>query len=83
MSGSDLADKFGDDYKGKYAKYKQLLNSSKRKKHIDDNIKIAEIFEDLKKTLDAINLDTFDQVHKSYFLNEFFPQIVKILINQK
>lgn len=80
----DIASKFGADYKGKYARYRQIINASKfPTTFLEDTATLPEVIDDLKATLDAVQLQDFDPAHKADFINEHFPQMVKLLLCQK
>lgn len=46
-------------------------------------MEISQIIDDLSITLDAISMNAYDEAHCAAFTNEFFPQIVRVLINRK
>ena len=46
-------------------------------------MEITGIIDDLSMTINSISIGEFDETHNAAFTNEFFPRIVKIMLNRR
>ena len=81
----DLAS-FGDDYKAKYAAIKEFFDRRKLTLHHliepNDHNEFIKILDELKLSLDMIEMGSLLPEQTRYFLCETFPGLVKAIMNR-